>query len=442
MEKLLSKQRIATCRGLIVLLVFVVSFAMSGCSAESESATASLELTLPMRSLGPREIDPGLYRVDVSIDQTTFRANPSAGDDTWQVGLELPTDRSVSMVVEWFHNNLLLARHSQSVGPITDFTTVVINSSDYVTQGPGFDFDSDGFTNLQELHRNTNPSDVRNIDVEIPLISDLGVPGINGNPGVVWDATNIVDWRGEELLINNLMISSSSNPIDRVAEYRWKALHNGENLYLIVFGETTASETPQADSKVGVFDDTINIYIDGDNSKGTSYDGVNDFHLAIPLLKLLKPGEGFEGTTVLFDENNHMVRNEAGEIKVNDGTQDFFVAHGPLEENNSDDEDRRIQRGSNSLPVPERIKFRTGQGRILNSSPQPQQVYEIRLKLEEVGITVGEPFGFEIQVDDDRDGGDREARFGWKHPARNNETNMDSNNTSSNPSYMGTAILQ
>ena len=50
----------------------------------------------------------------------------------------------------------------------------------------------------------------------------------------------------------------------------------------------------------------------------------------------------------------------------------------------------------------------------------------------------GRPFGFELQVNDDDDGGPREGKWGWAHPARVSE---DVDRTFVNPSIMGVAVL-
>jgi len=52
---------------------------------------------------------------------------------------------------------------------------------------------------------------------------------------------------------------------------------------------------------------------------------------------------------------------------------------------------------------------------------------------------LGKPFGFEIQLNDDDDGGSRDAKWAWMHPA-----GLDSTNdfTWQNPSFMGSAVLQ
>lgn len=57
-----------------------------------------------------------------------------------------------------------------------------------------------------------------------------------------------------------------------------------------------------------------------------------------------------------------------------------------------------------------------------------------------IDVTIGQPFGFDIQIDDDVDGGDKEARYAWKHPSKRPD-GADVNNTVNDPSFMGTVVL-
>ena len=39
--------------------------------------------------------------------------------------------------------------------------------------------------------------------------------------------------------------------------------------------------------------------------------------------------------------------------------------------------------------------------------------YEIAINMESAGLEVGKPFGFDLQVNEDDNGGDRDAKWGW-----------------------------
>ncbi|SFD77441.1 Por secretion system C-terminal sorting domain-containing protein [Chitinophaga sp. CF118] len=58
---------------------------------------------------------------------------------------------------------------------------------------------------------------------------------------------------------------------------KWRALYDNTNLYLLV---EVNDGTKLSDSGASWWeDDVVEIFIDGDNSKGTAYDGINDFQL-------------------------------------------------------------------------------------------------------------------------------------------------------------------
>ncbi len=58
---------------------------------------------------------------------------------------------------------------------------------------------------------------------------------------------------------------------------KWRALYNSTNLYLLV--EVNDAVKTNDSGASWWEDDVIEIFIDGNNSKGTSYDGANDFQL-------------------------------------------------------------------------------------------------------------------------------------------------------------------
>ncbi|MVT40406.1 T9SS type A sorting domain-containing protein [Chitinophaga oryziterrae] len=73
--------------------------------------------------------------------------------------------------------------------------------------------------------------------------------------------------------ISNVILGSL--PADYAG--KWRALYDNTNLYLLV---EVNDATKYADSGDSWWeDDVVEIFIDGDNSKGTSYDGINDFQL-------------------------------------------------------------------------------------------------------------------------------------------------------------------
>lgn len=69
---------------------------------------------------------------------------------------------------------------------------------------------------------------------------------------------------------------------------QWRAMYDENNLYVLV--ESSAENLNNDSGDEWWNDDVIEIFIDGDNSKGTSYDGLNDFQYAFrwddPVIKI------------------------------------------------------------------------------------------------------------------------------------------------------------
>jgi len=248
------------------------------------------------------------------------------------------------------------------------------------------------------------------------------------------------------------MIDQGANGRDGVTDFSWAAMHDANYLYIMVFGEKVVGNTLQADSSNPWNDDTVNVYINGDNSPGDNYDGINDFQILIPHLKMLTPtdttignpivadasGNPGNNPNVVFDENGNLILNDAGEMLVRraDSTQ-VFVPVDSLEANNSEDTfamgGRAFWGANSAIPPEQTLTF----ANCLCSNDQ--HVYEIRFKFSDLGIERQQMFGIEVQIDDDIDGQDRDARYGWHHPSR---TDGDVDTTWTNPSVMGTAWLR
>ena len=111
-------------------------------------------------------------------------------------------------------------------------------------------------------------------------------------------------------------------------------------------------------------------------------------------------------------------------------------------DNSSDASDPRIEAGFGSAPLPEGIDFAAAAGAgplSLRNSSLRQDVYELRIPLASINAVPQREFGFEVQINDDDDGGERDAKWGWIHPSRGTS---DLDFTWQNPSYMGTVILE
>ena len=466
---------------------------IAGCSSEDELRLTSnqntaqidgqIELSIPEQLFQTRAINRNNLWAEITVNgETTEWRNGS----TFTGEFSVPEGDTLSLTINWYEtfenkDKFQLASVTMSDIVITDNRVISITASDYQTQ---FDDDGDNASNLAERNAGSDPNNVNdfpgfvdtdgdtigddvdncpvnantdqldfnnntigdvcddsdqdnvfdakdncpntantdqadddnngignvcdipieNINVRIKSISAENAPVIDGLYDSIWATSTFNDTLGEKLSIDNLMIDQGADRQDGNTEFQWAAMHDDTYLYLFVFGEGGNNQTPFRDSTGSWNDDNINIYLDGDNSKGSSYDGIDDYHLLIPLLS--RAAIAADPTT----------------------TPPTLAQNGlPL----------TIFQGQNSATLPE-IEF----GTCLCSAEQA--TWEIKIPLAGVNIEINRPFGIDVQLDDDNDGGARDAKWGWFHPSRSSVGDglTDADFTWTTPSYMGTAVLE
>jgi len=411
----------------------------SACSNQSSSTTtvqgdgqleslgqsgdaAMLALDVPPALLQSRAID--LNQLDLRVSTTangqTSDFNLERINDTqWSGTIDVPANSDVTINLQWFENfqglSLLLATF-QDTFPIGDTpASISLDGMDYITDT---DDDGDGVSNLAERVANTDPLNADSVpppdpgstDVMLQIPLSMITPQIDGM-GATFAANElrlIGEWadaapltpnntNGTDLFVDSLMISSN-NGNDSTPFHSWTAVHDGTFLYILVLVDDQGDN--HGDSAALGNDDSIEIYIDGNNSNLTSYGDPDDRYLRIGLL------------------------NAAGSP------------------NNSGNDAARIEQGLNSAPLPANIVFATGLGTgplsVVNTGER-QDIYEVQLELAGFGISPNQPFGIEVQINDDDGGGTRNTKWGWNHPARRT---VDFDLTQSNPAFMGTVQLQ
>lgn len=341
------------------------------------------------------------------------------------------------MSVQWFHNLLLIARYDTTLDPITEPVRLEVSANQYTTTGVEFDADDDGVSNLSELNAGTNPTSAQDIDVVIPRLAASDQIGVNGQTGAIWDRYIIRDWNNDLPRIDNLMIDRNALRADGEAEFYWQAVHDGESLFIIVYGESTDRATPIRDSAVATRDDAVHLFFDGDNSKLNNYDGINDLFITIPLIAARKPADASLGLLPVITDDGDYIFDSQRHIAVGDPTTPVFVEPAPQQGNTSEPENGQWSVGPDGEAAPlDPIGFKFANGPYNPAS----QVYELKIPIASLGIQVGQPFGFEVQIESDHNGGDSDARYGWKHPSKTSN-GPDVNNTMQDPSFMGTVVL-
>ncbi len=136
----------------------------------------------------------------------------------------------------------------------------------------------------------------------------------------------------------------------------WKSVWDADNLYVMV--TVTDDDLTHDDDPAGWWweDDAVEIFIDGDNSKGTAYDGIDDFQFGF---RWNDPG------VVYLGQNS--VQDSTGIVYAMQDTVDGYV-----------------------------IEVAMPWTTLIGSTP-----------------SAGTELGFETQVDDDENGGMRDAQIAW-----------------------------
>lgn len=368
-----------------------------------------------------------LYKPDFllskSIDETQVQARVSVdvgginypgtqlssppGDTRWLGEVFVPKGSDATLNVDWIEagvqdlpealsGELLLASYSVGIGDVSENRAVEVSIGDYVVGStsdnprPDLDLDDDGFGNLLERMEGSGVNNAAQTPPEVIILYNPGAPRIDGRYDSIWNTAQFLDVRGDNLFINKVLIDNDVVQPGEDRRFRWAGMHDGESLYLIVFAEKSGAQTPFGDSLLAYEDDAIDIFWDGNNSKGTSYDGVDDFHAIIALMTS-------SGTA-----------NATG----SDGT--------------------RFETGDRSAPIDvSAFEF----ANCLCSAADEQQIYEVKLNLARARIPVDELFGLDIQLNNDVDGGARDAKWAWF-----NNTGQD--DTWRFPIRMGTARLE
>ena len=406
-------------RGLCLLLPLSLLAACDSGSSGGQlqvNESAGLQLYKP-DFLQSRKIDETQVeaRVSVNVGDVEYPAvqlTSPAGDTSWRGEVYVPEGSDATLTVDWVETGvpdlpealsgeLLLANYSVEIPGINTNQAVTVDIRDYAIAPsdeeprPELDLDGDGYGNLRERLEGTGPNDADEIPPEVVISYYPRAPEIDGkysNPDndPVWDNAQYLDEADNDLFINQVLIDKGVVQAGEDRRYRWGAMHDGEFLYLLVFAEKFGDQTPFGDSELGYEDDAIDIFWDGNNSKGTSYDGVDDFHAIIPLL----------------------------------------TSQGDANATGSGD--TRLEYGDRSIPIDvSMFDFAV----CLCSAPEQQQVYEVKLDLQAAQIPVDEPFGLDIQLNNDVDGGERDAKWAWHNDSGEDDTWRF-------PVRMGTARLE
>ena len=404
-----------------------LALGLSGCGNQSAGSDASSLLTTT--STNPVDTTltlPGTSELfsGRAVDTDQLFANVTTNGETQRITQSSPTTipltaipgETLRITVQWFETVINPSGETVDLALAiwqTEFLVdgdleLNVGPQDYRTAGNEFDNDGDSISNLRERQDGTDPftsdasqedespTDEPTVGVGIAVSADVRIPRItNGQTPVIDGAYDLSyadnaqtqDINGSRLNIDNLTLNRGAIRPDGQTTFRWLATHDGTFLYLFVYGEPVGLANPNRDSLEQFWnDDSVSVFIDGNNSKTRSYDGLDDRQIAVTLIE----------------------------------SEQAFVS------NNS-----QIFKGVNSAELPS-IAFATC------LCPANEHTFEMRIPLSQLGIQVGVPFGFEIQLDLDHDGNERDANWSW---FRASNTDGDANDAWRDPSVFGTMIL-
>ena len=390
---------------------------LAACSGDDTvvmlDATPEVSIDLPDILTNSGVQDLGQLRPTIRLSNGANVSMTRGTGNNWRGEINVTAGRTYTATVVWVENyqgqSLPLAELVQQIEVANDGTANVISTSEYRTD---IDSDSDGVSNLQERRDGSDPLEdgaqgevvPGSVDVIVPRIAAENAPKINGRDVTTDEQGTLTgqgaaavqfDSSGAPLYIDNLMIDRPGNADEGGRLRRWAAMHDGTYLYVMVLVDDEDKRYRDSGSQL-TQDDSLEVFIDGDNSKLNEYDD-NDFHRILPV------------------------------SLPNDVTQPAFSGD---------------VAGPSSSSSPLELDFVTGPGTGpagLRTPRFKQDIYEIQIELASAGIDVDAPFGFELQVNDDDDGGGRDTKWGWKHPAGNG-VNVDG--TMNDPSLMGTLKLE
>jgi hypothetical protein len=373
------------------LALILATGVLSGCSDESSgnvalNQTDGMVINQPEFLQGRAIVQTNLVpRVTVVANGVTYDpVQTNSNSSPWIGQVYVPEGANPTVTVTWvetqvpglpaeYNSELPLAIATISVGNIIVNESVGITTDLYKTAStetnplPQLDVDADGFSNLVERQAGSRPADDQDIPPAVLVLYNDRAPIIDGQFDSLWNTAQFRDQDLSELGIGNLLVDTGIVDTTMSSDFKWAAMHDGTHLYLMVFAERGINQTPTGDSGALVDeDDSVDIYWDGDNSKGASYDEVDDFHIIVGLL-------GADG-----------------------------------EANNSSATDSRLQIGDrSSLFDVASIQYAMC---LCNGD---QQIYEFRMDLAASKIPVDSTFGFELNINNDADGEARDAKWAW-----------------------------
>ena len=280
----------------------------------------------------------------------------------------LPTDTSVALTVRinsLLHDSVVVASASRDISLITGENSVTIMAADFSTAA---DSDADGRTNIEEIRQNRDPLAV----ADYPIAKTSNPPLIDGVlDDAVWNQMFLANGAASGRAIDTLVFSEGSGLTTDGLTSEWSAVADGDNLYIAA---RIVDDIVSFDSGMQWWnDDSVEVFLDGDHSRLSSYDGINDLHLTFRI-----------GDEQVF-KNQNSIAIPAGLV--------YVISQAGFDSDVAGD------------------SFASD----LNADGVTDTGYnlELSIPLAELDLVAGQPFGINFEYNDDDDGAGRDSKYAW-----------------------------
>lgn len=344
----------------------VAALLLTACGGEDEvivlNSGTDTVFSLPAQLRDVAAVNSEDLILEVRVNEQPVQIPKTGSDpDVWSGVVNVPAGQTSQVSVSWSQlyttnsqsYDLTLAQQQKVIAVGTEAQSVDFRIGGYNTIS--HDQDDDGLSNLAEINESRSPLDRVDAYMEETGTFPTGLPqpfssecgtrlpvGVRvqyaGDAADVIEPENLSAWWCALYVEQQTDAAGNTTPI--------------EGLQIIV--NVVDDIFPITDSAIGrkYDDDSIEIFIDGNNSKGTNYDGTDDYQF----------------------------------VFLADGDNSVPLAKGPGTPANLTSD---IQ---------------------LTASGYKLTVFIPRV---EVGIQHGQPFGINVEVNDDDDGGLRDSKHTW-----------------------------
>ena len=135
---------------------------LASCSGEQlPSDQSAVELPLPTAIRQVASLEGAVLSLEISLNnQAPVVFNGQGNSAAWRVSIDVPVSQSNTITVTWIETleqqRLVLAQQTTTF-TTGDTATIIDLRANYQSTGRGFDYDSDGVSNLAERLNSTDP---------------------------------------------------------------------------------------------------------------------------------------------------------------------------------------------------------------------------------------------------------------------------------------------